>query len=1037
MSKNNIIHISDLHISEKNISAIEEILPKLIDDIKENIDGNIDFVICSGDVVYSGIKNNFELAFDKFVLPLIKELGISEKEFICVPGNHEVDLSQIDSDFAKEFTNRILQQGLKKSDIQKKNVKDRLSEFFNYNNLFSQWNQDDLICTNIIAKNGICYGLSCINTAWNTAGDSKNEAKKIIILREELVQSLSKIEKCDKKIIIMHHPIDWFDDDNAAQIEPLLSKYDFVLTGHKHHERSGALLHMNGSTIFNTVSKLEPFDNENGYTIITIDRQFNMVCTNSRTYVQSRLEYAPDIRVSDDGKLHYQVGQPNSIKQTTSDIIVNSRHNFIQSLDKLFITNLLSSNEHKSFDELFVMPIIDTCSDLTANEKQSDRDDFDINEIIANTEDITFWGKKESGKTTLAHYIAKYYYDNYMVTQKLPIIIDCRTMQKYKNAIITTAHKVISELVNSDYSVSKSTIEKVALDGNLVIILDNFDNYGSRRLQVEEFKKQFPNNKCIFFRNAVPAVFSDEDRDCLLENVNENITNHFFIRNLDKHQIRIMAKNLSNLNPSIEDGYVDRIVYSFSTNNMPRTPFAVSLILAICSESSDYMPTNQARIVEAFMEKLLEKLNPSEVLSSTYNFGNKEKFLASVAHEMYSNKKYYITEKQFDEFTLSYHKKKGYDLKDSKFDKIFFEKDILVKYEDKVFFRYECLFYYYLAKYCTSNRKFFYSNILSQDQYLNNGDTISYYAGLTLEDELPIDKIISYTQPYFESHKELGNLFDTDTVKLEILISDDEIRKRIASAKQLPTKEIDEISDRPDNSENFNPLAELPDYSYEENLAFAKSIQLLGDVLRGSEELGVEKKSEAFSIYIKGCVILWKQFRESLLEFAKRINEDLILKKKITDGESYEDIKNALNKAYDYYCDILRLSVPLAISGVIFDCVGTEKLKSIFTDYYNSKDYDDPEKLLLILFICDLKLNSWPELLSDYIKNTHRKDFLWVIFFKCQHYIDFNYFGDRRLQTIKLLYAECGVALKNWNKRQKSVVIDKIDSEHKGKRKRS
>ena len=115
----------------------------------------------------------------------------------------------------------------------------------------------------------------------------------------------------------------------------------------------------------------------------------------------------------------------------------------------------------------------------------------------------------------------------------------------------------------------------------------------------------------------------------------------------------------------------------------------------------------------------------------------------------------------------------------------------------------------------------------------------------------------------------------------------------------------------------------------------------------------------------------------------------------------------------------------MAISGVIFDCVGTEKLKSIFTDYYNSKDYDDPEKLLLIMFICDLKLHSWPELLSDYIKNTHRKDFLWVIFFKCQHYIDFNYFGDSRLQIIKLLYAECGVALKNWNKRQKSVVIAK------------
>lgn len=110
---------------------------------------------------------------------------------------------------------------------------------------------------------------------------------------------------------------------------------------------------------------------------------------------------------------------------------------------------------------------------------------------------------------------------------------------------------------------------------------------------------------------------------------------------------------------------------------MPRTPFAVSLILAICGESADYMPTNQAKIVENFMEKLLEKLNPEEVYSRTYDFNNKEKFLAEIAYELHSSNRYYMSKDEFTIFTIKYHEKKGYELRDSKFDKLFLKKEYL------------------------------------------------------------------------------------------------------------------------------------------------------------------------------------------------------------------------------------------------------------------------------------------------------------------------------------------------------------------------
>lgn len=118
MSKNTIVQISDLHISQKNLSGIQEILLPLIDDIKHNTE-HVDLVICSGDLVQSGTKENFDLAFSQFISPLLTGIGVDEANFIYVPGNHEVDISKIDSDFSIQFTKRILEQGLNREDLRK------------------------------------------------------------------------------------------------------------------------------------------------------------------------------------------------------------------------------------------------------------------------------------------------------------------------------------------------------------------------------------------------------------------------------------------------------------------------------------------------------------------------------------------------------------------------------------------------------------------------------------------------------------------------------------------------------------------------------------------------------------------------------------------------------------------------------------------------------------------------------------------------------------------------------------------------------
>lgn len=193
MSKRTIIHIADAHILKAYSSQISEILKGLIKDIKNQVEGNIDFIVFSGDLVQSGKEENFVFALDNFIMPLLQAIGLSEDKFIYVPGNHEVDIDKIDKDFAIGFTDRILRDRVKEDDFKNPNVQNRLRAFFSFSELFFKWNQEEVAISRKIECDGITYGITYVNTAWNSAGDSAKEAKKVIIPRDALIKSFLMI----------------------------------------------------------------------------------------------------------------------------------------------------------------------------------------------------------------------------------------------------------------------------------------------------------------------------------------------------------------------------------------------------------------------------------------------------------------------------------------------------------------------------------------------------------------------------------------------------------------------------------------------------------------------------------------------------------------------------------------------------------------------------------------------------------------------------------------------------------------------------
>lgn len=96
MGKISFIHLSDIHFvkTSGNPADIDQDLrDAIITDIKTNAKislGNVDGVLVSGDIAFSGNREEYEKA-QKFLSEITDIFGINKSEIYCVPGNHDVD----------------------------------------------------------------------------------------------------------------------------------------------------------------------------------------------------------------------------------------------------------------------------------------------------------------------------------------------------------------------------------------------------------------------------------------------------------------------------------------------------------------------------------------------------------------------------------------------------------------------------------------------------------------------------------------------------------------------------------------------------------------------------------------------------------------------------------------------------------------------------------------------------------------------------------------------------------------------------------
>lgn len=237
------LHLSDLHLGHYNYDE-EVIVSSMLEDIGRQIEEcghRIDFVLITGDITYSGQKEQFQIA-EKFLADITKICGISNNDIIIVPGNHDItrgDVSQevrtaaygiksrkeVSSIIGDEKERAVFSSGLK-------NYRDFLERNF-------EWARGKGVAPlsyTINRKVGdIKVSILALNSAWMAYG---MEAEKggLILGERQVREAIQATDDPQISIAMMHHPFEWLKWFDSMDVKGMLQRrVDFILNGHEHN----------------------------------------------------------------------------------------------------------------------------------------------------------------------------------------------------------------------------------------------------------------------------------------------------------------------------------------------------------------------------------------------------------------------------------------------------------------------------------------------------------------------------------------------------------------------------------------------------------------------------------------------------------------------------------------------------------------------------------------------------------------------------------------------------------------------------------
>jgi hypothetical protein len=505
-----------------------------------------------------------------------------------------------------------------------------------------------------VSIRGLDVGIVLLNSAWRSSkGFDRN---RLYVPEEEVVSAFASLEDTEFVVVAMHHPLSWLEEGNGQSLDLWIQrKAHLVLTGHTHVIDPSYRITLQGSTVTSAAGCLyERIDYRNAFSIIDVSFSDHTFSTGIFLHGFNKgrgFSLATDL--GDNGRfalndLPLESFLPAALAGISA---VEIRRHLVEVAERQSITpRFLAERRPARITEVFVEPVfLPAPYGQLAKELAGDRYELEYTrplDLVKESGRVAICGGSESGVTGALLWAL----DNLPApfSSRVPVYLDASDLGRGPALVENAARHALMD----------AGVELGARDDlpPLVVAIDDLqDLTGRQGEQIGAFFESHPEHWLIAGwhddRGRVGDLMLGSDRE------------HFpvercFLGPMGPPQLRKMVAKLL---PDADQAVVERILSVIASENLPRNPFVMSLLVVLLGEQVAQLETvSETSLLDRYVEHLLDQAAGAVSSRIGLDPANWSMMLEGLAYEFRKRRQRFLQRLEVDAFFVEYFRSHGW-----------------------------------------------------------------------------------------------------------------------------------------------------------------------------------------------------------------------------------------------------------------------------------------------------------------------------------------------------------------------------------------
>ncbi len=1021
MSIVNILHLTDLHL--KHADWDEQVLRRaLLDDLKilRTSTTPPDLVLFSGDLVQSADFPGAYHTLEEYLGTVLDALGLNETNIILCPGNHDASRKVVGPLLPSVNSWRETAKSTEGANslVIDSSFKNFVSQgFHDCNASISKFGSPHLIRKDEYSSTYILrhFGFSIVslNTALLTKAGltqvENEDLEQLFVAERSLTEALDATPRNMPAIVIGHHPLSWLNPTNRSLVEKILGKRALAyFSGHLHDANPWQSHSLAGDTLFVQSGALYMGRKRwNGYAVVSLKKDSGHARISYRRWFEQRREFSKAEDLAPDGTFYnssvaedtWNVREP----KIDADVLIKWREDELVPALKKECNDCFSVG---GLDKVFVAPEFDreVPYKTEADGQIGSRVEIlSFDAIAKSNENFIVSARSESGKTTALKRLSLEISTQFPINDRpmIPVLLQFGAMRNYSQYTETLIRQKLPDLPEN------ISLKDLLINGNITILVDDVEfSRDPLRKSLVTFIETYP--KCRYILASSTAFVESSS---LQPEVSPSVPfTRVRMMPLKQNQLLSLIENHGTTDPFKADKLLERVVRDASALNVPLTAVTGTFLIQILNEEPDHTVLNQAGFVERYLEMVLEKYAPKELLPGSFDFKNKVDLLCTIAEFMVKANDYTPPENTVLEWCVNYLK--GYGLNFSARDLLtyFIEARVLELSGGCVRFRLKMFFEFIVATRMVDDN-LFKEFILDDQNYLSFINEIGFYAAINRKDKSLIDNILS-------KFSDLSNEVSGSNQKVTDI--DKFLKEFKAPGKSASERDILEIQESVRTEQQIRDDRALLSDGAE--YAESTSQDIIRPIFLTSEERwlaslillsGLVKNTELIPDwdkrrYLKEVIQGWVRVTVNSLGIISSVAKD---KRVVFNGITYRStLPDSL--PIGEIARRLALSMPIATARMASVFLSTEKLRPQLEDGIGSDEESPARQFLRLAILADMAVDNIVDLSKRVSSKLRDQGYLSLVLMRKLHEVVVRFRLPRHtLQAIRSTVADMYVGL--------------------------